>query len=265
MIRASPVLRCPQRLRRGLLVADDRPVGPRAKRRRLSKSPWRSRQLPRWKRKLSVPVGDREKKVEPDQPATSKTRSKSRKMKDLDEMRQEIITPSTPIRALQSSLPTFTDSPRSAMMKLQRRLGYIASANNMSLAQESITKMVKPVQSTSFFGKLARKAGFVLLAALKFTLAFVMTIVLAVYLRWKFVYPLPYCDSGAMPKPFFPEVDLVTSLKTLCLTCPEHGHCSSGNLSAMRVISGNALGCGWGNLCPRLEADEQGRGSGQED
>jgi hypothetical protein len=144
----------------------------------------------------------------------------------------------TPLKVLQSSLPARTDSPASATAKLQRRLGFIASANNMPLAQEAIQPVyadspsrMKGIRSRPFYSKLASKLFSFLLGLAKFLVIFLLTIFVAVYLRWKYVYPIPYCDSNAAPKPFYPEVDLMTSLKTLCLACPEHGKCHNGKLA----------------------------------
>jgi len=143
----------------------------------------------------------------------------------------------TPVRMLQDELPIRSDSPTSATIKLQRRLGFIASANNMSLAQEAITPVyadspskMKGLPSPPRLKKALVKLGYGLFALLKFIFALALTIFVAIYLRWKFVYPIPYCDTNSALKPFYPEVDVMTSLKNLCLPCPEHGDCSKGKL-----------------------------------
>lgn len=144
---------------------------------------------------------------------------------------------STPVKALSNSLPAANDSPMAATIKLQRRLGYIASTNKMTLAQEAINNPIyatlpeskkQPTGSVSWkiFGTLSN----ITWSLIKFIAAFLATIGLAVYLRWKYVYPLPYCDTGAVAKPMWPEVDLLTSIRNLCLACPEHGKCHNGKL-----------------------------------
>lgn len=169
------------------------------------------------------------------------TRSKSRKPKKPSggEDRPASADPRTGL--WEASPAEHTDSPRSATAKLQQRLGFIASANRMALAQESI---VAPVYAEA---KLSRSAsllssvgvpkprfisslGSLLAAVAKFGVLFLLTICMAVYLRWRYVFPFPYCDKGAAPPPFFPEVDLVTSIRGYCLPCPEHGQCRRGQL-----------------------------------
>lgn len=148
------------------------------------------------------------------------------------------LVSSTPIRELEKALPSRTDSPASATLKLQRRLGYIASVNNMPLAQEAIIYAESPSRMKGIsrpgswgLGRPLRWLGSLAVSLLQLGIVLALTLMAAVYLRWKFVYPLPYCDTGSPAPPMYPEVDLTTSLKSLCLACPDHGTCTRGRLA----------------------------------
>jgi hypothetical protein len=143
--------------------------------------------------------------------------------------------PLNPLSALQSALPAYVDSPKTATLKLRNRLGFIADANRMTYAQEAMATgpiEVRSIRSSgakpkrfSIFG-LAKSVFLLFMPLLKLLVALILAVLLGVYLRWKYVYPLPYCSSADAARPFYPEVDLFTSLKTLCLPCPPHGVCS---------------------------------------
>lgn len=218
-------------------VKSQRSVSPsrRARSRSRSPSPMKVREsLPIAIVDQAVPA----KKGRPGRPKGSGKESRSRSKSSVRRSVEPLPRSSTPVRELERALPSRSDSPASATLKLQRRLGYIASVNNMPLAQEAIIyaespsrmKGISKPRSWGLAGPL-RWLGSLALSLLQLAMFMFITLIAAVYLRWKFVYPLPYCDTGAPAPPMYPEVDLTTSLKGLCLACPEHGTCTRGRLA----------------------------------
>ncbi len=182
----------------------------------------------------------------------SRSRSKSKVVPEpIDE--SNIFLVDTPVKALQTALPNRNDSPASATMKLQRRLGYIASTNNMALAEEAISPKYASPSTWPGLKKKSKITGVLgqyLFSAFKFIAALLFTIMVAMYLRWKYVYPFPYCDpNDPRPKLAFPEVDILTSLRNYCLTCPDHGVCLNGKLMCADGYVKNHGWFGFGETC----------------
>lgn len=157
----------------------------------------------------------------------------------------------SPLAALQLALPRYADSPQSATAKLRDRLEYIASANRLVSARKIISQSTPGNKSPSKSPKrsqellstissfhpasLLKLASRKLLPLLQFFMVALAAISLGAYLRFKFFYPIPYCDSLVSLDKLVPQTwqprNILSIIHNLCIPCPIHGTCKQGNLT----------------------------------
>jgi len=119
----------------------------------------------------------------------------------------------SPLLNLSKCLPTYADSPKTITNKLQSRLGYIErvwkspSFPSLSATDHHVNGSSRP---SSLKGKIA---SFILQMAV-----ILVSILIAFYIRYQWIYPYPYCLSGQ------------SRARQDCIPCPEHGKCSLGQL-----------------------------------
>lgn len=124
----------------------------------------------------------------------------------------------SPLAALQRALPAYSDTPRSATMKLHNRLQHLGVG----------TLPPKSISSTTLVN-----ARNIVLRLLKFLFVGFGLLSVVLWIRWKFLFPFPFCTT---PKPSLnDQFALFKSNPTkfineYCLDCPLHGTCRDGHL-----------------------------------
>jgi hypothetical protein len=62
-----------------------------------------------------------------------------------------------------------------------------------------------------------------------------LAVILGGYVRFKFFYPMPYCESNVSLNSFLPQTWSISAMlsivQQLCVPCPLHGICKNGRLS----------------------------------
>lgn len=150
--------------------------------------------------------------------------------KETTRTREEIAptVAASPLDLIQEQLSRYSDSPRTATLRLHNRLDHIASANR----KISFATATPPPAAAPKLSHLARSMAYTLWSlifpALKAVLVFGLAVFLGLYIRLRYIYPYPYCNSNG---PSVVKYDSwMDCLRRYCIPCPPHGNCSDGQL-----------------------------------
>lgn len=122
---------------------------------------------------------------------------------------------------IQKALPRYADSPVSARVKLSERISTI---------DQKLAKTVEPRKQS------ANMALRVLRDAFSMFVFFLMISAGSFYIRWKFIYPFPYCNNGVqhwswVPKNWQALDSWMELLQSNCISCPHHASCFDGKMN----------------------------------
>ena len=155
--------------------------------------------------------------------ASSKKLSKS-----TSRTRRKPESPTAPLGLLQQALPRYADSPVSARVKLSERIKTIDT--KISPKKRLSTRDTKKVlfKTFKFMGDIL---SFILFLSILISFSF--------YVRWKFLYPFPYCDNGVRRWSWYPATKeglfklnaWMEILENNCLPCPTHATCFDGRMT----------------------------------
>ena len=144
-------------------------------------------------------------------------------------------TQAKPIKTNENKI-TLLDSPRSV---LQRFTSYKVPDSPRAMLQSLHARLASaktPTSSlhTSSYPSHLVKEFTAVLCKLVLYIAFLAVVLIGgLYLRWKLLYPFPYCDSSNQPGKSFLSLLKESPLQAAnlyCLPCPMHGTCRGGAL-----------------------------------
>lgn len=200
--------------------------------------------------------------------AASPSSPSSRSKTPTPRSRSRPATPAadSPIAMLQRTVPRYSDSPQSATIKLHDRLEFIASANRFTKAKHVISNTPPRHSQTAerasrdylhttltWTGRVIIRLAEVFVPLFKALILGGFVMCLGFYIRWKYFYPFPYCDSGA-PKASARRIgwrlmDLPELLNTFCINCPIYGVCKNGAMLCQEGFLPRRNWVLWGSDC----------------
>ena len=174
----------------------------------------------------------------------------------------------SPIAMLQRTVPRYSDTPQSATIKLHDRLEFIASANRFTKAKHVICNtpsmppsppgiQTRPNYLRAALGWSGRATVSLVEGLVPLVKAIgigLFVLCLGFYIRWKYFYPFPYCDSGAskgraMSRVAWRLVDLPDVVNTFCINCPIYGVCKNGSMLCQEGFLPHRNWVLWGSDC----------------
>lgn len=168
-------------------------------------------------------------------PRRSPTKARGARKEEEGEVIQpktpEKSEPYSPLSSLKSLFPSYQDTPKTATQKLSARFAEISEQS--SVKSSSKAKQVVVAEKSGFNWQWVKEIVLVGICVL-------LTVSTALFVRWKYIHPFPYCPADNNSEPPRPLTDIIFSptdafviLDEYCLPCPRHARCVNGRLQCL--------------------------------